>query len=253
MNSNAKLVLVALALAASAASATAAIPDPSGSTAPLLAGTPQPTEEPTTPPSDALVAAAAVGPEWSAFAKIAEATNDFIIVVKSHQKLGDQEFTKTIKLSSRKPNFARCEIIAGDGTGGVAVWRGGDKVQAHEGGQHKDIIVVLPRHNKRVTDLLGHGCGDTAPDLIVGYATHNGKLNETTGPTIDGEPTDDVTWLVNPGDQIQESKEDFFISKVSHLIVATKGYRGDALVEDSTWKIQVDPGVKFSTFDIGNE
>jgi hypothetical protein len=220
-------------------------------TGPLLSGTPEPTEEPTTAPSDALVAAAAVGPEWSAFAKIAETTDDFIITVEGHEMVDGKSNASTFKLTTRKPHYARCEIVKGDGMGGVAVWRGGDKIQAHEGGEHKDIIVVLPRHNRRVTDLLGHGCGDTSPDMIVGYTTHNGKLSEAPGPTIGGEATDDVTWLVNPGDMVRESKEDFFISKTTHLIVATKGYRGADLVEDSTWKIQVDPGVKFSAFDIG--
>jgi hypothetical protein len=217
----------------------------------MMSGTPEPTEEPTTPPSDALVAAAAVGPEWSAYAKIVEGANDFIEMLNTHQTKGDVQITKTFKITSRKPNFARCDIVSGDGSGSVAVWRGGTKIQAHEGGEHAAIIVVLPRHNQRVTDLMGYGCGDTTPDNVVGYATHNGKLSEAAGPTIGGNATDDVTWIVNPGDQIYVTKEDFFIDKTTHLIVASKGYHGDALVEDSTWAITVNPGVKYSVFDIG--
>jgi hypothetical protein len=217
----------------------------------LLSGTPEPTEEPTTPPSDALVAAAAVGPEWNAYAKIVETANTFIETLHSHQVKGDVQFTKTFKITSRKPTFARCDIVDGDGAGSVAVWRGGTKVQAHEGGEHSSIIVVLPRHNKRVVDLMGYGCGDTTPDNVVGYATHNGKLSEAAGPTIGGNPTDDVTWIVNPGDQIYVTKEDFYIDKTTHLIVASKGYHGDTLVEDTTWNIQVNPTVPYSTFDIG--
>ena len=49
--------------------------------------------------------------------------------------------------------------------------------------------MVLPRHNKRVTDLLGFGCGDTTPDRVVGYSERNGKLTEAAGPTIDGVAT----------------------------------------------------------------
>jgi len=60
-----------------------------------------------------------------------------------------------------------------------------------------------------------------------------------------------VTWIVNPGDQVWVTKEDFFISKTSHLIIETKGYHGDALVEDTTWQITVNPTVPYSTFDIG--
>jgi hypothetical protein len=60
-----------------------------------------------------------------------------------------------------------------------------------------------------------------------------------------------VTWIVNPGDQIYVTKEDFFISKNSHLIIASKGYHGDDLVESTDWTITVNPGLKYSVFDIG--
>jgi hypothetical protein len=221
------------------------------STPELLSGTPEPTEEPTTPPSDALVAAAAVGPEWNAYAKIVEGADTFIELINSKEERLGVKYSGTVKITSRKPHYARCDIIDGDGKGGVAVWRGGTKVQAHEGGQHSAIIVVLPRHNRRVTDLMGYGCGDTTPDNVVGYTTHNGKLSEAAGPTVAGQETDDVTWIVNPGDQVWVTKEDFFISKTSHLIIETKGYHGDALVEDTTWQITVNPTVPYSTFDIG--
>lgn len=246
------LGLVAPAFAAPAAPLGAPAVVAQATTAPpLLSGTPEPTEEPTTPPSDALVAAAAVGPEWSAYAQIVEKADTFIEEIHSKQQKGALKFDKTFKITSRKPNYARCDIASGDGAGSVAVWRGGTKVQAHEGGEHKAIIVVLPRHNKRVIDLMGYGCGDTTPDNVVGYTTHNGKLSEAAGPTIDGQATDDVTWVVNPGDQVYVTKEDFFISKTSHLIIATKGYHGDELDEDSTWQITVNPTVPYSTFDIG--
>jgi hypothetical protein len=221
-------------------------------TGPLLSGTPEPTEEPTTPPAEALVAAASVGPEWLAFAKIAESATSFITTQATHQSLGDVQFTSTFKITSRKPNLARCDIVAGDGIGAAVLWRGGTKVQAHEGGEHSAIIVVLPRHNKHVTDLVGFACGDTTPDNVVGYVTHNGKLTEAPGPTIDGQDTDDVTWIVNPGDQIHTTKTDFFISKTTHLIIATTSYAGDAVVEHTTWNIQVqDPPVPYSVFDFG--
>jgi hypothetical protein len=243
--------LCAPAIAGPSATESTVVAQAAGGTPIPLSGTPEPTEEPTTPPSDALVAAASVGAEWLAFAKIVEGANDFITTQASHETKGEAKFTKTFKITSRKPNFARCDIVAGDGLGSVAVYRGGTKVQAHEGGEHSAIIVVLPHHNKRVTDLMGYGCGDTTPDNVVGYTTHNGKLSEAAGPTIDGQATDDVTWIVNPGDQIYVTKEDFFISKTSHLIIASKGYHGDDLVEETTWNITVNPGVKFSTFDIG--
>jgi len=197
------------------------------------------------------VAAAAVGPEWNAYAKIVEGADTFIELINSKEERLGVKYSGTVKITSRKPHYARCDIIDGDGKGGVAVWRGGTKVQAHEGGQHSAIIVVLPRHNRRVTDLMGYGCGDTTPDNVVGYTTHNGKLSEAAGPTVAGQETDDVTWIVNPGDQVWVTKEDFFISKTSHLIIETKGYHGDALVEDTTWQITVNPTVPYSTFDIG--
>jgi len=192
-----------------------------------------------------------VGPEWNSYAQLVEGANTFILTIHSMENKGELKFNAVVKFTSRKPNYARCDIVSGDGAGGTAVWRGGMKVQAHEGGQHSAIIVVLPRHNRRVTDLMGYGCGDVTPDNVVGYATHNGKLSEAAGPAINGNPTDDITWILNPGDQLYITKEDFFIDKTTHLIVASKGYHGDALVEDSTWQIQVNPTVPYSTFDIG--
>jgi hypothetical protein len=244
------LALCAPAVARSAPSHSAPAIVAQVTAAPLLAGTPEPTEEPTTPASDALVAAAAVGPEWNAFAQLVVGANDFIEIVHSKQSREGMQFDKTFKFWARKPTYARCEIIDGDGKGGVVVWRGGTKVQAHEGGEHAAIVVVLPRHNKNLVDLMGYGCGDVSPDNILGYTTHNGKLSEAPGPTIDGQATDDVTWIVNPGDAVYLTRAEFFISKTTHLLIATHGFHGDTQVEDSTWQITVNPGVKFSTFDI---
>jgi len=217
----------------------------------LLSGTPEPTEEPTSSPAEALAAAASVGPEWLAFVKIVEAANTFITTQATHEVKGDVQFTSTFKISSRKPNYARCDVVAGDGAGSAVIWRGGGKVQAHEGGEHSAIIVVVPRHNRRVTDLVGYGCGDTTPDSVVGYVTHNGKLSEAPGPTINGEATDDVTWTVNPGDNLYITKLDLMISKTSHLIVATNSSNNGTPVEQTAWTIQVDPPVPYSVFDFG--
>jgi hypothetical protein len=245
------LCVPALAAPAGTASAPAAIAQAASPAPVMLSGTPEPTEVPTTPPSDALVAAAAVGPEWNAYAQIVESANTFIVVIHSVQQRDQYKFDKTLKITSRKPNYALCEIVDGDGKGSVVLWRGGTKIQAHTGDEHSAIIVVLPRHNRRVVDLVGIGCGDTMPDYIVGYATHNGTLSEAPGPTIDGQATDDVTWTLNPGDQFWVTKEHFFISKASHLIVATKGYHGDDAIEESQWQITVNPVVPYSTFDLG--
>ena len=57
------LCVPALAAPAGTASAPAAIAQAASPAPVMLSGTPEPTEVPTTPPSDALVAAAAVGPE----------------------------------------------------------------------------------------------------------------------------------------------------------------------------------------------
>ena len=61
-----------------------------------------------------------------------------------------------------------------------------------------------------------------------------------------------MTWVPNPGDRVRVAKEEFYISKTTHLIVETKGYYGadNKLVEESMWNIQVDPGLKYSVFDI---
>ena len=85
------LALVGLGLVAPAIAAPSTQPGApavvaQASTAPQqMSGTPEPTEEPTTPASDALVAAAAVGPEWSAYAKIVEGADTFIEVIHSKQ------------------------------------------------------------------------------------------------------------------------------------------------------------------------
>jgi hypothetical protein len=217
--------------------------------APSLAGTPEPTEEPTLAPDAALTQAAAVGTEWAAFAKIAESFTDVTAVLKNHETAPGKTFTSTLKISYKKPNYARCEITDGDGKGGAVVWRGGTKVKAHEGGEHSAIVVVLPRHSPRVTDYLGYGCGDTVPNQMVNYTEAHGKLVETAGPTVDGEATDLVTWTIAPGDFIKQTKEEFYISKTSHLPVMTKGYKGDVNNEETHYTWTLNPGLPFSLFD----
>ena len=183
--------------------------------------------------ASAALAQSTIGPAWTAFANAVAQSGDTVETVASDQTKGKTSAKVTYKISFRKPNYARCEIVDGAGKGGVSVWRGGATVEARAG-DGSATTVTFARTDPAVTDLLGNPCGATALPLIAQGWPATGTLAESAGPTVGGVQTSLVTFAPRVPAANGITKEEVLLSKATHLPVASKGYRGDEVVESST-------------------
>jgi outer membrane lipoprotein-sorting protein len=192
-----------------------------------------------------------VGPEWSAFQRIAAHFTDATFMLVNQVTSGDQQLDSKLRVWFRKPHFAKCEVVAGNGAGGIAVWRGGDMVLVRPPGLLSRFVLALHRDDPHVVDARGRSCGQTTLDNFATDFAANGTLAESPGPNVDGAPTDVVTWTRDPGDTAGDSKRELLISRATHLPAELKSFAGERLVEDSFYRdIRLDTGLPFSTFDL---
>jgi len=190
-----------------------------------------------------------VGPEWEAFGKIAAQFTDatFLLVSRVLQPDGTMQGS-TLRIAFRKPHFARCEVVDGNGAGGVAVWRGGDKVLVRPPGLLSRFVLALDRNDTHVVDARGRGCGQTTLENFATDFAEGGTLAEAPGPDIEGSATDVVTWVRTAGGA-GDTKKELFIAKATHLPVESKEFVGDKLVASAFYKdIRLDVGLPYSTF-----
>jgi outer membrane lipoprotein-sorting protein len=192
-----------------------------------------------------------VGPAWTAFVGIAARFNDARFEIASHIVNDSGEHDNVLRISFRKPHFARCEVLDGNGAGGVAVWRGGPMVLVRPPGILSRFALALNRNDPHVVDSRGRGCGQTTLDnFATEYGAH-GKLEESAGPTIEGTPTDAIAWTRTGDDSSGDTRRVLYLSASTHLPVELKSYRGEVLVEDSHFRnIKLDTGMPFSTFEL---
>jgi hypothetical protein len=201
--------------------------------------------------SPVLAQETSVGPEWTAFGKIADHFSNARFEVASHIVNATGEHDNVLRISFRKPHFARCEVIDGNGAGGIAVWRGGPMVLVRPPGLLSRFSLALDRNDSHVVDSRGRGCGQTTLDNFATEYAANGSLEETPGPTIDGSSTDAIAWKRSGDDPSGDTNRLLYISKTSHLPVELKSYRGNELVEDSHYRnIVLDASMPFSTFEL---
>jgi len=195
---------------------------------------------------------ASVGPEWDAFGKIAAHFEDATFVLVSQVRQSDGTMaSSTLRVVFRKPHFARCEVIQGNGAGGVAVWRGGDKVLVRPPGLLSRFVLALNRDDSHVVDARGRGCGQTTLDNFPADFASGGSISESAGPEIGGVATDVVTWIRTPGSSKGDTKKDLYISKTTHLPVESKVFDGDKLVEEARFKdIRLDTAIPYESFSL---
>jgi len=192
-----------------------------------------------------------VGTEWSAFQKVAAHFTDATFLLVNHTTSADQQLDSTLRVWFRKPHYAKCEVVAGNGAGGIAVWRGGDMVLVRPPGLLSRFVLALGRHDPHVVDARGRSCGQTTRDNFASDFAAGGTLSESPGPNVDGAPTDVVTWARDPGDKAADSRRELFISRTTHLPAELKSFAAERLVEDTFYRdIHLDTGLPFSTFQL---
>jgi len=191
-------------------------------------------------------------PAWDAFVKANAAIDDYKETVTAHEISGTKTEDRTYHFFYKKPSYARSEIVSGPGSGGAAVWHGGDKVKGHLGGLLAGIKLVISEHDARATDIRGKTIEAANFAWMIDGFNHYGKLSEAPGPPVDGVETDAVTMIPDDPAKVRNlTKETLLISRTSHLPVRHLGYEGDKLVEQETFSDQViNPGLPLSTFDM---
>jgi len=189
---------------------------------------------------------------WEAFKKANESIKDYTETIAAHEVKDGKTEDRVYHFSFQKPTNVRSEIVSGPGSGGAAVWHGGDHVKGHQGGFFRGIKLSIPINDARATDLRGKTIDASFyPTMIADFET-NGKLSEVAGEPVNGTPTDDVTMV--PGDPAKVrnlTKEVLVISRATHIPVEHLGYENAQLVEDEHFTdIKLNPGLPESTFEM---
>ena len=192
-------------------------------------------------------------PAFDAFAKSFADVKDYQeqIVVHETSDDGKDIQDRTYDYRWMRPTFARIEIVDGPGKGGGAAWRGGDKIQGHQGGLFSGVHMLIDIHDKRAASLRGDNLEVASFAWeIKHYQTTPGTLSEAPGPAIDGQATTAVTLAVsNPKDNGNVSKDVLYISKDRHLPLRREQYVGSLLVKTENFKaIKLDNGFKVDDF-----
>lgn len=184
-------------------------------------------------PAHASNASAAIAAFDEAFAKV----NDYTVTVKAHEVKGDRVQDRTYHYAFKRPNFAKTDIVAGDGAGSGGVWRGGSQVHGHlkvgpfTFGKQVDV------HDSKAVSLRGY----TIPEGLIQnevdkFRTIKGELSERNGPELDGVATQMLELKVadsaaNDG----VTRIVLYLNKATHFPVRQIRYEGNASVADDTF------------------
>jgi hypothetical protein len=191
-------------------------------------------------------------PAWDAFKKADESIKDYTETITAHEVKGSDVQDRVYHFAFAKPTSARSAIVSGAGSGGEAVWTGGDHIRGHQGGFLKMIKLTLAIDDARATDLRGKTI-DAAffPTMIAAFES-GGPITEEPGPSVDGSPTDAVSHIPPDPTKVRGiTKDVYLISRTTHLPVEHLGYEGAQLVEDDKFTDQkINPGLPPSTFQM---
>ncbi len=196
-------------------------------------------------------ASAATVPAITAFQQIFAKVNDYTVTVHAHEVLGDQTQDRVYRYMFKRPNMVKTQILSGPGSGGGAVWTGGDTVSGHQGGILSFIHLKVGLHDGRATSLRGYTIPDGILQNQVGkYTTMKGTLSERNGPIIAGQPTTLVELKIAEGaGEPGETRAVIYFSKATHLPVAQIRWAGDKIISQEFWTdLQTNTGLKDSDF-----
>ena len=166
----------------------------------------------------------------TALAALKDAKYDLHDVEKSTD--GAKSETRTYKVDWIAPHSGDINVIAGDGVGGRALWKGGDKVVGHPGGG-TNIKAIIPINDPRVTSLRGNQI-DSAffPYLLSVMLAYPGTVTEAPGATAG---TTVVTNVFTKAAPHGETKGVLTLSNDTHLPTEFDAYEGDKEVVTATY------------------
>ena len=169
---------------------------------------------------------------------------DYSMTIDAHEVLGVDSADSELHYAFKRPDRARLDVLKGNQSGSTVVLDDdGDTVTAY--------MRAFPLFRKRggvrdkdLTSLRGNGIlMSNVGNLIACYGAHKDELRQFTGPSIDGEATDEValpyahvSCLADPdADRGTVTLDVIDIARDSGLIVLRNRYVGTEVVE--RWEI----------------
>jgi hypothetical protein len=133
-----------------------------------------------------------------------------------------------------KPHYLKTMILDGNGKGSGAVWVGGDRVSAHEGGILSGIHVKISVDDPRAVSLHGVTIPNgLLPGIIDHYDAIPGTLTQTDGGKIENVETDRLDLKVaDPSSNHDISEQVVYLSRATHWPVRQIMYSGSQIVLD---------------------
>jgi outer membrane lipoprotein-sorting protein len=191
-------------------------------------------------------------PAFEAFKKANDAVKSYTETIVAHEVKDGRVEDRTYHYSFEKPNLARTEIVSGPGSGGAAVWKGGDTVRGHQGGFFRGIKLTLSIHDGRATDLRGKTIDAASYPAIIASLSNDGKLSEEPGQPVAGVATDDVVLVPADPTKIRNLTKDVIVlSRDTHLPLEHLGYEGTQVVEDEKFTdLKLNPDLPEGTFEM---
>ena len=184
-------------------------------------------------PAHAAGASAAIAAFDDAFSKV----NDYTVTVRAHEIKDGRMQDRTYHYAFKRPNFAKTDIVAGDGAGSGGVWRGGTQVHGHLKIGPFTFGKQVDLHDSRAVSLRGY----TIPEGLLQnevdkYRTIKGDLTERGGPELDGAAT--IVLELHPADPAANdgiTRMVIYLNKATHFPVRQIRYQGNTSVADETF------------------
>lgn len=191
-------------------------------------------------------------PALTAFDEVLAHVNDYTVTVHSHEVKGDQSQDRVYQFWYKKPHFIKTQIISGPGTGGGAVWTGGDTVSGHLGGLLSFIRLKVGIHDRRAVSLRGYTIPDGRLEVLVSkYKDLKGQLSERSGPKIGGQDSTMVELrLADETDDPGVARATIYFSKATHLPLEQIRYDSNGrILSQQVWTdLRTNVGLKDSDF-----
>lgn len=198
----------------------------------------------------ALPASAASTPALAAFDGAFAKVNDYTVTVRAHEVKGDRTQDRTYHYFFKRPNMAKTDIVAGDGSGSGGVWKGGEIVKGHLKIAFITVGKTVDLHDPRATSLRGYTIPDGLIQNQVGkYEQMKGAITQRDGQ-VDGVPSDEVELKVaDPAANDGVTRATLYLSKTTHFPVRQVRYEGDKIVADETFSdLKTNVGLTDSDF-----
>jgi outer membrane lipoprotein-sorting protein len=117
---------------------------------------------------------------------------DYSVTIDAHEVLGQSSQDRVLRYVFRKPAQARLDLMAGTRSVATILWSGGDSVVAFRSGL-SFLKIRGSAEDRRFTSLRGNGVRTAVlGDIVTCFEENRSNVHERSGPTVDGESTDEI-------------------------------------------------------------